>query len=203
LGDLQKLLGQQASEKSKQGTSPLAEGFAQSLKGELDSMFGGDEEETAVVASNPERKSAASKTKPILANTAYTKINQMVTRFAELTNLKVQSYLSALDAPLSASVTRLVVTAVGEGLKNVYQHSQATIVGVSFTMRDRYLEGRITDNGIGFVKNVPPIMHTLETLQKEFEEAGGELALQGRFNHGGTLTFCIPITPKEDTNHAR
>lgn len=202
LGELQKLLGQQASEVQEQGVSPLAEGFVQSLKGELDSMFGEDEDVTAVTANNLAEKRVAPKTKPLLTNTAYTKIDRIVTRFAEQTNLKVEAHLSALDAALPASVNRLAITAVIAGLKNIHQHSQATVVGVSFTMGDGHLQGRITDNGIGFVKNVPPMMHSLATLQKEFEKAGGELTLSGRFNYGGILAFHLPIIPKEDSSRA-
>lgn len=211
--ELQEMLGQQAVECEADPASALAEGFAQSLQGELDSLFGFEKEDVAIelaltsatAVSTPQAKYSA----PITNNSrpaasllkadhiTYTKVSQMLARFEQQTQLVIEFHMDSLNIPLPTLLTRLILQTVNAGLKNVYQHSQATILGISFVQQDDYLRGRIVDNGISFMANSPPPLRTLGKLKEQIEQLGGQLTLQGRFNYGTTLMFQLPLNKKK------
>ncbi|MCA9959622.1 MAG: hypothetical protein KC443_11340, partial [Anaerolineales bacterium] len=127
----------------------------------------------------------------------YTKVSQMLARFEQQTQLVIEFHMDSLNIPLPTLLTRLILQTVNAGLKNVYQHSQATILGISFVQQDDYLRGRIVDNGISFMANSPPPLRTLGKLKEQIEQLGGQLTLQGRFNYGTTLMFQLPLNKKK------
>lgn len=185
LADLRDMLGRQTEE----AVPSLADGFAQSVQGELDNLFGTD----AKIAATFRSSKPVPQPEPAL-NYLGSKINEMLARFGEQTNLAVESQLEALQISLPQPMVRLILQAVGQGLRNVHQHSQASIVGVSFVVNGRFLQGRIADNGIGFTESSPPAARSLAALQKEFEQAGGTLTFNGRSHYGVTLSFQLPIS---------
>ena len=196
LEELQDLLGQQNKTVTQ---SPLADDFAQSLQGELDGLFENDTESSSmptVVSVKPSRSKSTAMT-----NDAYYKIKQMLTRFGEQTDLVVESNLAALNIPLPITKFQLLLTTMSAGLKNVYQHSQATIIKAMFSRNGRCLQGSLIDNGVGFIENIPPTMHSLGRLQQEFEQIGGQLQLQGQLNRGATLNFNLPIDNEVEPCH--
>lgn len=102
--------------------------------------------------------------------------------------------LESLTASLPPVVTRLILRTVAAGLKNVHQHAQATIVGITFHYDDNEhsLNGSIADNGIGsqFTRGLQ--LRSLAQLQQEFSRNGGRLEIQSRPEQGTTLKFHLP-----------
>lgn len=105
----------------------------------------------------------------------------------------IERYLDPLDRSFTPVQANLILRAVGDGLKNAYQHSQATIIGVTFQQDGEYLQGRITDNGVGFDPNNPPPQRALAQLSEDFEKENGRLSLTARLNYGTTITFRLPM----------
>lgn len=180
------------------GNEDLGQGFAESVRSELNNLFG-DEDDFAVATPAPvKEKPAVSVTKSAAKRTTSTlnlgqRVEQMLALFGKQTGLATESRLEDLEGISNPVVVKLVLKAVSEGLKNVYQHAKATVVGVSFLSSDGVLQGRVADDGIGFNMNHPPHLSTLARLQKEFENAGGQLELSAYPAQGTNLIFELKL----------
>ncbi len=179
---------------NKMTASPLGREFADSVQLELDTLLAGPGEATVQPKIVRETAVPATSTiaKEIPASTLADKITDILEQFHQQTKIAVEYRLDALEAPLLPGTSTLIQKTVVECLKNVYQHAQATIVGISFSRNGRFLQGSIADNGVGFDMNRPPTLKALARYQTEYITLGGSLEVIGRQGQGTKINFQIP-----------
>ena len=175
------LLGQET-------TQPEFEaGFAESVQMELDSLFDNGHSKSTPITLPPRSKSGSAST-PLSQH-----LSTVLAQFKQQTGLAIEQRLTALDQSLSPSAVNLILRAVSTGLKNIHQHAQASIIGVSFNSDEHNLYGRIVDDGIGFNPDRPPDLRSLKKLQAAYRRAGGSLELSGYPNQGVSLSITLPL----------
>ncbi len=181
--------------KSKTAASPLGREFANSVQLELDDLLAGPGQ--AVGQPKAVKATAVPPTptiaKEIPAPTLADKISGILEQFSQQTKIAVEYRIDALQTPLPPTIKALIQKTVAECLKNVYQHAQATIVGVSFSWNGRFLQGSIADNGLGFDMSQPPVTKALARHQAEYITLGGSLEIIGRQGKGAKVNFQLPI----------
>lgn len=190
---LEQILDLMGRKTTNEATS-LENGFAESLQQELNTFF--DSAKTPAGNESPVGITPPQTTSPPEACNFSDKIGRILERFGQQTGLAIESYLAALDNPLPPTFETLVLKTIREGLKNVYEHAQATIVGVSFSRDGRILHGRIADNGVGFDMDNHPPLRSLAELQKAFHAANGKLEISAYPNQGTNLNFQLILPAK-------
>ena len=155
LKELEVLLGRDLSTASPM----MGNNFAATVQSELDDLFG---ETTPPVVAEPaaprpkttQPTAVTTSTPPVLMN----KVANMLHKFGLQTKLSIEHRLDDLGQVPNGTAATLIVKIVAEGLKNVYQHAQATIVGLSFLYGDEAgrIHGRLADDGVGFNMTPPP-----------------------------------------------
>lgn len=197
LKELEVLLGRDLATTS----ASVGNNFATSLQAELDDMFGEPTLPTAPAQPSPPQRIApvaapvaAAVPVPSRANLV-DKVTLMLTKFGEQTKLATEQRLEDLAHVPTGPVANLLLRLVGESLKNVYQHAQATIVGISFLYDEEMhrIHGRIADDGVGFNMNNQPALHTLATLQNECAQQGGSLEISAYPAQGTNIIFELPV----------
>ena len=92
---------------------------------------------------------------------------------------------------------------VQEGLQNINKHAKASIVTITFSLKDATLGLIIQDNGIGFDRTEKANGIGLENISSRVNKLKGTFAIESNPNKGTHLTVLIPITLNEvldDTN---
>ncbi len=193
LDEIRALLGQ-----SDNGPTSvdLQDGFVESVQTALDDLFGEPQ-----VAPLPRLMPAATKEVEIsrprrpttVSLSLSAKVEQYLAQFQQQTGVAIEHHLEVLGQLHDEATTALLLKTLSAALKNVYQHAQATIVGISFSCDGHLIRGRIVDNGNGFnLKNALPL-RTLTPLQKAYEQVGGQLTITAYPGQGTTLTLALPI----------
>jgi signal transduction histidine kinase len=81
-----------------------------------------------------------------------------------------------------------------EALNNALKHAQTNKVKVFFRCRDKHLEMKIVDNGLGFDPNLSSTggmgMHT---MRERAELLGGQLSVISSPGHGTSVSFRAEI----------
>jgi CheY-like chemotaxis protein len=168
----------------------LEDGFAENVQSELDNLFGDSPTSTApkVEPVNPTKKQTAAPPARFSQE-----ISSILSQFGQQTGLVVEKRLDALDQPLSPTAVNLTLRTISSGLKNIHQHANASIIGVSFNSDEENLYGRIVDDGIGFNNQTPPELGGLKNLKETFKRLGGSLELSAYPNQGTTLAITLPL----------
>ncbi|HRQ41672.1 MAG TPA: response regulator [Chloroflexota bacterium] len=180
LDELLELLGRRPA-----GQMALDRDFADSLRGELDSLFA---EAPAAKPTPPVQKVTAVHTTADL----HGKVESLLQLFQTQTKIVVNQELDGLDVPLNQMEGALILKLVRESLKNVLRYAQAKAVTVSFKSDEQMLRGRIQDDGIGY-DPVKTSLKSLAHLQTELATLGGELKVTSRPNAGVQLLFTLPL----------
>jgi CheY-like chemotaxis protein len=190
LEELQLLLGQSSNETQ----APLADDeFADALRQQLDDIFGDGE---VVAESKPAAKAAVQPRQPAAPAPALPlagRVESILRTFNQQTGIATETRVDSLQQPLAEPTPSLIVKVVSCALKNVYQHAQATIVGVTFNHDEQWLYGCVADNGRGFDPSAPlPAGGNLMALQSLFGKAGGELQVKAQPGVGSSIEFKLP-----------
>ncbi|MDA0244120.1 MAG: response regulator [Chloroflexi bacterium] len=192
LKELEVLLGRDLSTASPM----MGNNFAATVQSELDDLFGETTPPVVAEPAAPRPKTAqptavTTSAPPVLMN----KVANMLHKFGLQTKLSIEHRLDDLGQVPNGMAATLIVKIVAEGLKNVYQHAQATIVGLSFLYDDEAgrIHGRLADDGVGFNMNHPPTYHALEKLRAECTALGGLLEISAYPAQGTNLIFELPL----------
>lgn len=178
------LLGQETMEPA------LEDGFAENVQSELDNLFGASA--VPAVPKVTPVKTAKKQAAPARASFSQ-EISSILSQFGQQTGVVVEKRLDALDQPLSPTAVNLILRSISSGLKNIHQHANASIIGVSFNSDDEFLYGRIVDDGIGFDRRNPPELGSLKNLKAAFKQLGGSLELSAYPNQGTTMAISLPL----------
>ncbi|NRQ38966.1 hypothetical protein HII36_45175 [Nonomuraea sp. NN258] len=113
--------------------------------------------------------------------------------WSERTGIAVETWaLPATDVP--SKVSRAVMTAMGEALANVEQHSGAgtvsITVSIAVTVGKSGLRMTVSDNGRGFVAGAPG--RGIARMRAAFAEAGGRLSVSSVPGEGTTVSGVVP-----------
>jgi CheY-like chemotaxis protein len=200
LKELEVLLGRDLTT----STAEVGHNFAATVQAELDDLFGDAPTPSAPPAPAVVAKSAAVPAPTLSTAPAPTadqpqlvnKVANMLHKFGLQTKLSTEHRLEDLAHVPAGPAATLIIKIVAEGLKNVYQHAQATIVGLSFLYDDETgrIHGRLADDGIGFNMNTPPTFRILDKLQAECTALGGMLEVSAYPAQGTNLIFELPAS---------
>ncbi|NOZ06918.1 MAG: sensor histidine kinase [Chloroflexi bacterium] len=94
--------------------------------------------------------------------------------------------------PLSPLFIQHTLRIVGEALRNIHKHAQATKASVSLTYNKDDLTLLIRDNGIGFDKRPAHIGQGLLNMRERVQLLGGHILIDGRVNEGVHLELTVP-----------
>jgi CheY-like chemotaxis protein len=155
-------------------------GFVTAVQSDLDDLFS--------LPTTP----APARSAPAPSGGLPDKVSQIASKFSTQTGIIINAHVDPkLEAvPLPAS--KLVLRAIAESLKNVYQHAHATEVQIELYCDDESLMGRISDNGRGFDMMRPPTLREMGELQELFRQKEGSLVLTGSPQNGTSVSFQLP-----------
>lgn len=94
--------------------------------------------------------------------------------------------------PLSPLFIQHTLRIVGEALRNVHKHAQATKATVALTYNKNDVTLLIGDNGVGFDERPAHIGQGLLNMQKRVQLLGGHMLIDGRVNEGVHLELTVP-----------
>ncbi|WP_348936225.1 two-component system sensor histidine kinase LiaS [Bacillus sp. BS1807G30] len=98
------------------------------------------------------------------------------------------------DAPLSKGVEDHLFRIVQEALSNVFRHAKATKVTVRLLIRNRQVQLKIIDNGIGFqTDHVKTASYGLESIRERTSEVGGVAEIMSFEGKGTQIDVKVPI----------
>jgi len=80
---------------------------------------------------------------------------------------------------------------IQESLQNIYKHANATLVKISFEVKNNVFCLTITDNGSGFVVNKAKKGIGLKNINSRVEEIKGDLTIKSEANKGTTITIKV------------
>lgn len=180
LDELLELLGKRPADRMA-----LDRDFADSLRGELDSLF---------VATPTAKPTPTVKKGTAVHTTAdlHGKVESLLQLFQTQTKIAVNHQLGGLDVPLNQMEGALILKLVRESLKNVLRYASAKSVTVSFQADDQILRGHIQDNGIGF-NPATTALKSLAHLRTELATLGGDLKITSQPGAGVQLLFTLPL----------
>lgn len=185
LDELLELLGKGSTERAT-----VARDFADSLRGELDSLFAAPPAPVVpkAVPSAPQPATAVPHSTADLRG----KVESLLHIFQAQTKIAVHQELDGLAVPLNQMEGALILKMVREGLKNVLRYAQARSVTVTFQADEQVLYGRMQDDGVGF-NPAATSLKSLANLQSELAALGGDLKITSRQNEGAQLLFTLPL----------
>ncbi|MFS0656140.1 two-component system sensor histidine kinase LiaS [Bacillus sp. 179-C3.3 HS] len=98
------------------------------------------------------------------------------------------------DVPLSKGVEDHLFRIVQEALSNVFRHAKATKVTVRLLIRNRQVQLKIIDNGIGFqMDDVKASSYGLESIRERTSEVGGVAEIMSFEGKGTQIDVKVPI----------
>ncbi|MCM2989807.1 two-component system sensor histidine kinase LiaS [Bacillus safensis] len=98
------------------------------------------------------------------------------------------------DVPLSKGVEDHLFRIVQEALSNVFRHAKATKVTVRLLIRNRQVQLKIIDNGIGFqTDHVKTASYGLESIRERTSEVGGVAEIMSFEGKGTQIDVKVPI----------
>ena len=80
---------------------------------------------------------------------------------------------------------------IQESLQNIYKHANATLVKISFQVKNNVFCLAINDNGSGFDVNKAKRGIGLKNINSRVEEIKGDLTLNSEINKGTTITIKV------------
>lgn len=80
---------------------------------------------------------------------------------------------------------------IQESLQNIYKHAEATLVKISFEVKNNVFCLTITDNGSGFDVNKAKKGIGLKNINSRVEEIKGDLTIHSEINKGTTITIKV------------
>ncbi|RYD99979.1 MAG: two-component sensor histidine kinase [Sphingobacteriales bacterium] len=100
-----------------------------------------------------------------------------------------------LDHPetrISATSRRNIFLCIKECINNVYKHSGAKNIDMSFVMKENLLIIKLADDGIGFDQESVTSGNGLRTMQFRMQEVNGKYKID-KLSKGISTTFTIPL----------
>jgi len=85
-----------------------------------------------------------------------------------------------------------------EAVNNIAKHSKCQWASAVLALSDRSLSIDISDDGIGFDPSVSSIRNGLKNMESRIMKWKGEFKIFSESNKGTTVSFCLPVTQKED-----
>lgn len=98
---------------------------------------------------------------------------------------------------LGDAAARLVLTVVGEGLRNVHRHARAGRASVSVRLEDGSLVVEVEDDGCGTSTTALRSEHGLGLIADTVADLGGETHLETRPSGGTRLRVAVPLSELE------
>ncbi|MCL6293925.1 ATP-binding protein [Jejuia spongiicola] len=80
---------------------------------------------------------------------------------------------------------------IQESLQNIYKHANATLVKISFQVKNNVFCLKINDNGSGFDVNKAKRGIGLKNINSRVEEIKGDLSINSELNKGTTITIKV------------
>lgn len=80
---------------------------------------------------------------------------------------------------------------IQESLQNIYKHAEATLVKISFEVKNNVFCLTITDNGSGFDVNKAKKGIGLKNINSRVAEIKGDLTIHSQINKGTTITIKV------------
>ncbi|PIA78545.1 hypothetical protein BFR04_03145 [Gaetbulibacter sp. 4G1] len=80
---------------------------------------------------------------------------------------------------------------IQESLQNIYKHANATLVKISFQVKNNVFCLKINDNGSGFDVNKAKRGIGLKNINSRVEEIKGDLTINSELNKGTTITIKV------------
>ncbi len=80
---------------------------------------------------------------------------------------------------------------IQESLQNIYKHANATLVKISFQVKNNVFCLKINDNGSGFDVNKAKRGIGLKNINSRAEEIKGDLTINSELNKGTTITIKV------------
>ena len=176
---------------------PLEEGFTDSVQAELEDLFADAPAPKSKASAPPNRFPTPRNGRHAgpIAKRFGDRVDAILEQFSQQTGIANERSLSVLNRlPMHPpQVDELVIRVISECLKNVYLHGQATIVGVSFQYSNQMLQARIADNGVGFNMRHAPNLKTMAKLQREVQQAQGQLNISAYPQQGTNVNLQLPL----------
>jgi len=98
------------------------------------------------------------------------------------------------DFPLYADIRRNLFFCYKEALNNIYKHSGATEVTITFSIEKDILNLEIIDNGIGILTDSDRLLgNGIYNMQNRMHNISGTLDIS-KLDHGCSLVFKLPFT---------
>lgn len=119
-----------------------------------------------------------------------------VVKISQLIGVKsvVEMPQSLPVVPVSANFRRNLFLVLKEALNNIYHHSEANMLNLTFKIMANDLHLLIGDNGKGFdVKPGQPGADGLINMQKRIQELGGKFSISSRIGAGSEIKIIVPF----------
>ena len=171
-------------------TISLEKDFAQSVQNELDDFFAEPTPSNGEAVSAPKQKGTGEPT--LVASPLKQRVQLALDKVSQKTDLFIDYQLDALDKPLTAAATKLILQTINITLKNTLQYAKARKASVTFNHDDEMLRGLIVDDGIGLDKTAKANLKSLATLQAQYEQLNGKLEIFAFPSKGTTVMVQIP-----------
>jgi signal transduction histidine kinase len=99
------------------------------------------------------------------------------------------------ELELPPEVERAVYYVLREGLTNVTRHSHATRVEIHLHRREKTLQGKLVDDGVGMSSQTNGDAHGLglKSMKERIEKLGGELSVKSSPGQGTNISFTISL----------
>lgn len=101
--------------------------------------------------------------------------------------------LSNPETKISATGRRNIFLCIKEGINNVYKHSGAKNIDLSFLMKDNLLTIQLADDGVGFEKETVTSGNGLRSMEFRMQTINGKYTVD-RLSQGVRTTFTIPLS---------
>ncbi len=97
------------------------------------------------------------------------------------------------EAKISATGRRNIFLCIKEGINNVYKHSGAKNIDLSFLMKENVLTIQLADDGIGFDKELVTSGNGLRSMAFRMQTINGKCTID-RLSQGVLTTLTIPLS---------
>ena len=81
-------------------------------------------------------------------------------------------------------------------MQNIYKHAEASLIKISFQLKNDVICLSISDDGKGFVINKSKKGIGLKNIHSRVDEVGGIVSYDSVIDKGTTITIDIPYTIK-------
>jgi signal transduction histidine kinase len=97
------------------------------------------------------------------------------------------------DVPLETDIRREVFLIFKEAVNNAVRHSNCSFIEIGFSVNDKALMLKVTDNGSGFDPLLAGSGHGLTSMKRRAKSIGGTLETVPEAGRGTTVTLQAPL----------